>query len=165
MGLADAFGKDDRVELKVSTLLDFMTMAADASAEAKYLMNAVNCEVPHKFIREMATGKKEEPSAEWYYTTLERLKCAPVTAAGSEEQPVVQPVTPPPVKADEEQAENDTKVEKQEESGKKKLVDSGRIIALANAGWDKQKIADDVGCSVATVYNVLKKSGGGCDDD
>lgn len=156
--IADLFTKEDRTEITFSALYGVLKGVATAEAKAELLMNAVNCEVPHKFIREMATGTKEEPSAEWYYTTLERLKSAPITAEGSEEHPSVQLVTPQ-IKPVKENAENDPKEEKPEASGRKP-VDAGKICALANAGWDKQKIADEVGCSVATVYNVLKKSGG-----
>lgn len=58
MGLADAFGKDDRVEVKFS---DFYTLVKAAS-KSELMMNAVNCNVPHRFIRETMTGKSEEPA-------------------------------------------------------------------------------------------------------
>ena len=32
-----------------------------AAARSELLMNAVNCDVPHRYIREMATGNSEEP--------------------------------------------------------------------------------------------------------
>lgn len=56
MGLADALGKDDRVEVKFS---DFYTLVKAAS-KSELMMNAVNCNVPHRFIRETMTGKSEE---------------------------------------------------------------------------------------------------------
>lgn len=57
MGLADAFVKEDRVEVAFS---DFYKLMKE-SAKAEIVMNAVNCNVPHKYIREMATGKSEAP--------------------------------------------------------------------------------------------------------
>ena len=33
----------------------------------------------------------------------------------------------------------------------------GRIYALDESGWSAQKIADDVGCSLSTVYNYMNK--------
>lgn len=55
MGMMDAFEKEDRAEVKVTTLYQMLKEAA----KAELIMNAVNCDVPHKFIREMATGEKE----------------------------------------------------------------------------------------------------------
>lgn len=55
MGLADAFGKEDRVEIKLSELFAILK----AGAKSELVMNAVNCDVPHRYIREMATGKSE----------------------------------------------------------------------------------------------------------
>lgn len=43
------------------------------------------------------------------------------------------------------------------EKPKRKQVDAGRIAALHNAGWTAKAIADDVGCSLATVYYKLKE--------
>lgn len=55
MGLVDAFGKEDRVEIKISDLFAILK----AGARSELVMNAVNCNVPHRYIREMATGKSE----------------------------------------------------------------------------------------------------------
>lgn len=55
MGLIDAFGREDRVEIPVSMLFAILK----EGAKAELIMNAVNCDVPHRHIREMATGKKE----------------------------------------------------------------------------------------------------------
>lgn len=55
MGLVDAFGKEDRVEIKISDLFALLK----AGARSELVMNAVNCNVPHRYIREMASGKPE----------------------------------------------------------------------------------------------------------
>ena len=55
MGLMDAFNAEDRVQV---TFSDFYRLMKE-SAKAELVMNAVNCDVPHRFIREMATGVKE----------------------------------------------------------------------------------------------------------
>lgn len=60
MGMVDLFKADATVELKVGDLYEFMKVAADNSARAKYLMNAICCEVPYKYAREIITG---EPGA------------------------------------------------------------------------------------------------------
>ncbi len=57
MGLADAFTAEDRVQVKFS---DFYNLVRE-SAKAELMMNAIRCDVPHRFIRETMTGKSEEP--------------------------------------------------------------------------------------------------------
>ena len=56
MGIMDSFDKEDRVQMKFSTMYSLMKEAA----KCELVMNAVNCDVPHLFIREMATGEREE---------------------------------------------------------------------------------------------------------
>ena len=43
-------------------------------------------------------------------------------------------------------------------SEKREKIDMGKLIALAKAGRTREWIADDMGISVATVYNYLKKA-------
>ena len=52
MSLVDVFGKEDRTEVKFS---EFFALVKQA-AQYETLMNAVNCDVPHRFIRETMTG-------------------------------------------------------------------------------------------------------------
>ena len=42
--------------------------------------------------------------------------------------------------------------------GRESMVDTGKLIALAKAGWSREKIADELKVSVATVYGHLKKA-------
>lgn len=56
MGVMDAFEREDRAQIKMTTLYTMMK----ETARGELVMNAVNCNVPHRFIREMATGEKEE---------------------------------------------------------------------------------------------------------
>lgn len=58
MGIVDAFSAEDRVQVKFSEFYELMKEAT----KAELIMNAVNCGVPHRFIRETMTGKKEEES-------------------------------------------------------------------------------------------------------
>ena len=55
--IMDAFSKEDRVEV---TFSDFYRLMKE-STKAEIVMNAVNCNVPHRYIRDMATGKSEAP--------------------------------------------------------------------------------------------------------
>lgn len=55
MSLVDAFTKEDRTEVKFSQFFALVKQAA----QYETLMNAVNCDVPYRFIRETMTGKKE----------------------------------------------------------------------------------------------------------
>lgn len=53
--ILDAFTKEDRVEV---TFSDFYRLMRE-STKSELIMNAVNCDVPHMYIREMATGNSE----------------------------------------------------------------------------------------------------------
>lgn len=56
MGIVDAFSREDRVEVKFTDFYKLMKQAA----QYEIAMNAVNCDVPHTYIRETMTGKKED---------------------------------------------------------------------------------------------------------
>ena len=56
MGFMDAFNAEDRITVTVSKFGEMMK----AAVKADLMMNAVNCEVPYQYIREMVTGIKEE---------------------------------------------------------------------------------------------------------
>ncbi len=56
MGLIDNFTAEDRVDVKFS---DFYNLTKQA-AELELVMNAVRCNVPHRYIREMSSGKSEK---------------------------------------------------------------------------------------------------------
>ena len=53
----DAFEREDRTDITVTALYQMLREAA----KCELLMNAVNCDVPHTYIREMATGEYETP--------------------------------------------------------------------------------------------------------
>ena len=55
MGLVDAFGAEDRVQVKFSDFYKLMKQAA----QYEIAMNAIGCDVPHRYIREMMTRKSE----------------------------------------------------------------------------------------------------------
>ena len=42
--------------------------------------------------------------------------------------------------------------------GRESTIDTGKLIALAKAGWTKEKIADELKVCEATVYSHLKKA-------
>ena len=56
MGLIDNFTAEDRVDVKFS---DFYNLTKQAE-ELELVMNAVRCNVPHRYIREMSSGKSEK---------------------------------------------------------------------------------------------------------
>lgn len=60
MGLVDVFGAEEKISVKFS---EFYSLVKEA-AKSDLVMNAVNCDVPHKYIRETMTGKKESEPAE-----------------------------------------------------------------------------------------------------
>lgn len=57
MGLVDAFSVEDRIQVKFS---DFFELVRGCT-QRDQMLNAINCNVPHRYIREMVTGKSEEP--------------------------------------------------------------------------------------------------------
>lgn len=57
MGLFDAISAEDRVEVRFSDFFNIIKQAA----QKENIMNGVNCNVPHEYIREMVSGKQEEP--------------------------------------------------------------------------------------------------------
>ena len=59
MGLIDAFGKEDRVEVTFSAFYELMK----GCAERDFLAKGIMCNVPHRYMREMVTGKSEVESA------------------------------------------------------------------------------------------------------
>lgn len=60
MGIMDAFKPEDRTEITYSNFYNLIKQAA----QYEIVMNAVNCNVPHGYIRETMTGKKEEHKEE-----------------------------------------------------------------------------------------------------
>ena len=67
MGIMDAFNAENRITVTVSKFGEMMK----AAVKADLMMNAVNCEVPYQYIREMVTGIKEEDPEE--KTPMDRL--------------------------------------------------------------------------------------------
>ena len=62
MGIADCFAKEDRTKITFSCLTNLIK----EGVTGELLMNAVNCNVPHRYIREMATGRSEETVKELF---------------------------------------------------------------------------------------------------
>lgn len=60
MGIMDAFKPEDRTEITYSNFYNLIKQAA----QYEIVINAVNCDVPHAYIRETMTGKKEEHKEE-----------------------------------------------------------------------------------------------------
>lgn len=56
MGIEYVFGTEDRMNVKYSSFVNLVKEAV----KGELIMNAVNCNVPHVYIREMATGETEE---------------------------------------------------------------------------------------------------------
>lgn len=69
MGLADAFGAEDRVEVKFSDFYNMMKAASDAASEMKYVKNALETGIPANYIQSMLDGKSHK--AEPYYGPME----------------------------------------------------------------------------------------------
>lgn len=75
MGFMDSFGKEDRTEIKFSTLYELLKEVA----KSELTQNAVKCGVPHSYISEMMTGEPQEK--------LPKIGFYAVPDCGNEEAP------------------------------------------------------------------------------
>ena len=55
MGLADAFSSEERIPMRFSEFYELVK----TTAKGELLINAVNADVPHEYIRSMITGINE----------------------------------------------------------------------------------------------------------
>ena len=76
MGIMDAFAAEDRVQVTASTYYKLMREVATS----ELLQNAVKCDVPHRYIREMITGQQEEVILPEVAETVEVTEKEPETA-------------------------------------------------------------------------------------
>lgn len=76
MGFVDCLAAEDRVQVTASTYYKMMKEIAIS----EMLQNAVKCDVPHCYIREMITGQKEEVILPEITETVEAPEEEPETA-------------------------------------------------------------------------------------
>lgn len=69
MGLVDAFGAEDRVNVKFS---DFYNLVKGCT-QRDMLMNAVRCKVPHCYTLEVMTGEENDEALEERNNEAKRL--------------------------------------------------------------------------------------------
>ena len=55
MGIADAFGRDDRIEIKVS---DYVALQK-AAIKGEFMLNGIIARIPHETILSLITGKSD----------------------------------------------------------------------------------------------------------
>lgn len=163
MGLADAFGKDDRIELRVATVMDLLDRVARAEASSKLLMNGIKCDVPHSFIREVITGEKEEHlivSIEAVKEPSEIHECGEEDP--EEEEPEEAPEEDPlPIVSVEEHKPKNPLIKKPIANGTKyapltqEKID--RIKELAREGKTVKEIVEETGVSDPTVRRYKRE--------
>ena len=126
MGIADAFAAEDRMPVTASTYYKMMRQIAIS----ELLQNAVKCDVPHRYIREMITGEKEE---------------------------VILPEITETVEAPEEEQENTEEPQKPKVTIKRMPVQGTTITKpdwirrLAKEGKTIKEICEITGCSEPTA--------------
>ena len=88
MSLVDAFKAEDRVEVKFSNFYNLMKEAT----KAELLMNGINCDTPHAYMREMMTGKREEAAhaASEISVYIKPIVCGIDTGSGERERNLTQ---------------------------------------------------------------------------
>ena len=60
MGLADVFGKDDVVEVKVNDLLSYFREHSRGAVEAEMLKNGIKAGIPLEYLKSFVTGEPVE---------------------------------------------------------------------------------------------------------
>ena len=55
MGLMDVFKEEETANLRLSTLYELLKQ----SAQKELIINGINCDVPHKYLKEIITGNSE----------------------------------------------------------------------------------------------------------
>ena len=71
-----------------------------------------------------------------------------------EPEPEPEPDPPPKASRAKKQLE-----EAEKNFQKRKIGDIGKLRSLRAAGWPLKKLAEEFGCSEATVYNTMKREG------
>lgn len=173
MGIMDAFNAEDRTQIKVSSLYAMLK----EGAKAEYLLNAVKCEVPYKYIVQMATGKSGElqdykdtqltpDSIKELQSNYDKL-CADVQKYKEENKGLLQSLeqaqnasTVDSASDVDEQAAPETSDSINDTEGgdahqEKKKIDIGKIMALKNAGWKVKDIADEMHMEPQAVSNAV----------
>ena len=77
-----------------------------------------------------------------------------VNGSASEPEPEPEPDPPPKASRAKKQLE-----EAEKNFQKRKIGDVGKLRSLRAAGWPLKKLAEEFGCSEATVYNTMKREG------
>ena len=77
-----------------------------------------------------------------------------VNGSASEPEPEPEPDPPPKASRAKKQLE-----EAEKNFQKRKISDIGKLRSLRAAGWPLKKLAEEFGCSEATVYNTMKREG------
>ena len=77
-----------------------------------------------------------------------------LTATPEPEEAEPEPDPPPKASRAKKQLE-----EAEKNFQKRKIGDIGKLRSLRAAGWPLKKLAEEFGCSEATVYNTMKREG------
>jgi hypothetical protein len=78
------------------------------------------------------------------------------SAEEPEEPEKAEPEPDPPLKASRAKKQLE---EAEKNFQKRKIGDVGKLRSLRAAGWPLKKLAEEFGCSEATVYNTMKREG------
>ena len=146
MGMFDTFASEEMVTVKFSTLYDVMKTCASA----ELIKNAVKCDVPHIYIREMLTGVHED---------LSNVYMGELVA--KQEETVAEP-TPKPAEAPAKPVSADTpttEAPRPKATVKRRIPQEtiDKIVGLTNECKTTKEIAEEVGVSVPTVSKYQKE--------
>lgn len=89
-------------------------------------------------------------------SAIGRVDDAMTEAPEAEEPEKAEPEPDPPPKASRAKKQLE---EAEKNFQKRKISDIGKLRSLRAAGWPLKKLAEEFGCSEATVYNTMKREG------
>ncbi len=115
----------------------------------------------------------EKVIPEWAEKTLDKEFCVDCVQkivryalGGMKENPdfkkAVEDMVNDSVKKKDREEEADREADKKEKPAGRQKLDAGKIMALTKAGWNAQKIAEEMGVNAQAIYDVryrLKKEG------
>ena len=146
MGMFDTFASEGMVTVKLSTLYDVMKTCASA----ELIKNAVKCDVPHIYIREMLTGVHEDLPNVYMGELVAKQEETVAEPAHKPAETPTEPITEPAPT---------TEAPKPKATVKRRIPQEtiDKIVELTNKGDSVDDIALKAGVSGPTVRKYQKE--------
>ena len=124
-------------------------------------LSEVLSEIPDSVVFLMDKDADAAPSQD---IPMDKLVEFVVDGPPDEEQSAEEPEEPEKAEPEPDPPPKASRAKKQLEEAeknfqKRKIGDIGKLRSLRAAGWPLKKLAEEFGCSEATVYNTMKREG------